>query len=347
MSNIPVYWKTRLDEVEETLKFVKKGVVTQPYSSAGGRPIYMVEYGKSALPPRTANCSSALGARNIGYYADKTSPDYIPTVFLCGCVHGGEFEGTSAMLNLIKLIETGTDYNGQTNDEIVELASKVHLILVPMVNPDGRSHIPFDSFVGKTFQDLRYYNQGTWKDGTLTGWPGCKAVHPIKDAVDYLGGYFNDDGVNMMHENFIGGPLSTGTQLVFDICCKYAPDFSILLHGGDNCYNHILYPAYASLKTKQEVEKVVEAVAARSEKDGVRYTRTAPGRPEDNIAQVPSFNLISAMHHCCSEPAVTYESNQGLLEYKNTVYDYAEIYAAHMILFTETIREQLKRYNKI
>jgi hypothetical protein len=53
------------------------------------------------------------------------------------------------------------------------------------------------------------------------------------------------------------------------------------------------------------------------------------------------------MHHCCSEPAVTYESNQGLIEHREPVYDYAEIYAAHMILFTETIREQLKRYNKI
>jgi hypothetical protein len=172
-------------------------------------------------------------------------------------------------------------------------------------------------------------------------------VHPIKDYVDYLGGYFNDDGVNMMHENFIGGPLSTGTQLVFDICCQHAPDFSILLHGGDNCHNHILYPAYASMKTKQEVLNVVEAVAARSEKEGVRYTRTAISRAEDNVSAVPSFNLISAMHHCCSEPAVTYESNQGLIEHRDPVYDYDEIYAAHIILFTETIREQLKRYNKI
>ena len=347
MSNIPVYWKTRLDEVEETLKLVKKGTVTQPYSSAGGRPIYMVEYGKSTLPPPTANCSSALGARGkIECYADKTSPDYVPTVFLCGCVHGGEFEGTSAMLNLIKLIETGTDYRGEANDEIVELCSKVHLILVPMVNPDGRSHIPFDSFVGKTFRDLRYYNQGTWKDGSLCGWPECKMFHPIKDYVDYLGGYFNDDGVNMMHENFIGGPLSTGTQLVFDICCEYAPDFSILLHGGDNCNNHILYPAYSSMKTKQEINNVVKAVAARSEKEGVRYNYTEIPRSEEHTP-APSFNLISAMHHCCSEPAVTYESNQGLIEHRDPVYTYEEIYAAHMILFAETIREQLKRYNKI
>ena len=348
MSNIPAYWKTRLDEVEDTLKLVKKGTVTQPYSSAGGRPIYMVEYGKSTLPPRTANCSSALGARKFECYADKTSPDYTPSVFLCGCVHGGEFEGTSAMLNLIKLIETGTDYRGERNDEIVELCSKIHLILVPMVNPDGRSHIPFDSFVGKTFYDLRYYNQGTWKDGSLTGWPGCKMVHPIKDHVDYLGGYFNDDGVNMMHENFIGGPLSTGTQLVFDICCKYAPDFSILLHGGDNCTNHILYPAYASVRSYEEIFKVVKAVHARSQQEGVRYLdRIGFGRPVDTGELPPSFNLISAMHHCCSEPAVTYESNQGLIEHRDPVYDYEEIYKAHIILFTETIREQLKRYNKI
>ena len=347
MSNIPVYWKTRLDEVEETLKLVKKGVVTQPAVSAGGRPIYMVEYGKSTLPPRTANCSSALGAcGKIECYADKSSPDYIPTVFLCGCVHGGEFEGTVAMLNLIKLIETGTDYRGERNDELVDLAEKVHLILVPMVNPDGRSHIPFDSFVGRTFYDLRYYNQGTWKDGSLCGWPECKMFHPIKDYVDYLGGYFNDDGVNMMHEDFIGGKLSTGTQLVFDICREHAPDFSILLHGGDNSYPHILPPDYASKKAKLEVLAVMDAVKERSEKEGIGFSHLGL-RESENNPKPPSFNLISAMHHCCSEPAITYESNQGLIEHREPCYTYDQIYLSHMILFVETLRIQLKRYNKI
>lgn len=347
MSNIPVYWKSRLDEVEQTLDLVKKGTVTQPYVSAGGRPIYMVEYGKSTLPKRTANCSSALGARGkIECYADKSGADYVPTVFLCGCIHGGEFEGTVAMLNLIKLIETGTDYAGNRNDEIVELASKLHLILVPMVNPDGRSHIPFDCFVGKTFHDLRYYNQGTWKDGSLCGWPECKMIHPIKDYVDYLGGYFNDDGVNMMHEDFIGGKISTGSQLVFDICREHAPDFSILLHGGDNSVPHILPPDYASKKTKLEIVDVVDAVAARSEKEGVGFHYIGLRECENNPVP-PSFNLISAMHHCCSEPAITYESNQGLTEGREPSYSCDEIYKAHMILFVETFRVQLKRYGKI
>ena len=350
MSNIPVFWRGRLDEVEETLKLVKGGVVTQPYFSAGNRPIYMVEYGKSALPnTRTANCSSALGARGkIECYADKSSPDYYPTVFLCGCVHGGEFEGTVAILNLIKLIETGTDYAGNRNDELVDLAKRVHLILVPMANPDGRSHIPFDTFVGRTFYDLRYYNQGTWKDGSLCGWPECKMFHPIKEYVNYLGGYFNDDGVNMMHEEFIGGKLSTGTQLMFDICNKYAPDFSILLHGGDNSTPHILPPDYCSMKAKKEIEAVSLAVKERSEKEGVGFSHLGIRHMEDNPTP-PSFNLISAMHHCCSEPAITYESNQGLdvTDHHGPSYDHETIYKTHMILFEETIRVQLQRYNKI
>lgn len=349
MSERPIYWKTRLDEVEETLKLVKRGTVTKPYDSAGGRPIYMVEYGKSNLPPRTANCSSALGARgNYKSYADKTGADYVPTVFICGCIHGGEFEGTAAMLNLIKLIETGTDYAGNRNDEIVELAERVHLILVPMVNPDGRSRVPFDTFVGKTFYDLRYYDQGTWKDGSLCGWPECKMVHPIKDAVDYLGAYFNDDGINMMHEDFIGGKLSTGTQLVFDICREHAPDFSMLLHGGDNSEFHILPPDYCSMKAKLEIKDVMDAVEERSKQEGLKLNNVGIRRHED-AAVPPSFNLISAMHHCCSEPAITYESNQGLdvTGHRGPSYSHEHIYKAHMILFTETMRVQLKRYGKI
>ncbi len=347
MSNIPVFWKTRLDEVEETLKLVKCGKVTQPCVSAGGRPIYMVEYGESTLPKRTANCSSALGARGkIECYADKRSPDYVPTVFLCGCVHGGEFEGTSAMLNLIKLIETGTDYAGNRYDELVNLAKKVHLILVPMVNPDGRSHIPFDTFVGRPHDDLRYYNQGTWKDGTLCGWPECKMIHPIKDAVDYLGGYFNDDGVNMMHEDFFGGEVSTGTKLVLDICREHAPDFSILLHGGSNTTPCILLTSYASYKSKLQTVDVVNALAERSKKEGIPFAPKTANDIEKNDPP-PSFNLPSAMHHCCSEPTVTYESNQGLTECPGPQLTHEEIYLSHMILFEETIRVQLQRYGKI
>lgn len=345
MNEIPIYWKTRLDEVEQTCAIVKKGRVSTPFVSAGGRPIYLIEYGQSNLPKGSANLSSAMGAHNIKYYADKSSADYIPTVFLCGCIHGGEFEGTAAMLNLIKLLETGTDYAGNRNDSLVAACEKVHLILVPMVNPDGRSRIPFDSFVGKTMYDLRYYNQGTWKDGSLCGWPACKAVHPIKDHVSYLGGYFNDDGVNMMHEDFIGGKLSTGTQLVLDICRREAPDFSILLHGGANSPIHINPPYYVTGKIKAEIDTFGRQLEALHLAEKIRYYHK-PVLNAELKDTPPSFNLPSAMCHCCGEPAITFESNQGLCDGKEPPFTYEQIYRSHLILFQHTAEFVLKKHRE-
>lgn len=337
MNPMPSYWKTRLKDVEETCALVKKGKVTRPCFSAGGRPIYCIEYGSSGLKPGTANLSSALGGKSYEAYADKTGADYRPTLFLCGCVHGGEFEGTAAVLNLIKLLETGTDFAGQPNEELTALLPGLHLILVPMANPDGRSHIPFDSFVGKTFQDLRYYNQGTWKDGSLCGWPGCKLVHPIKEHVSYLGGYFNDDGVNMMHEDFFSGNVSTGTRLVLDICRQEAPDLSVLLHGGSNSRNHLLGPTYSTLKAKQTVSDLSEKLQQRHQQEEIPFHHV-PVRDLESGEMPPSFNLVSAMHHCCGGAALTYESNQGLVEAEGPGYTYDQIYRAHQLLFAEGAR---------
>ena len=345
MQTMPVYWKTRPEDVAETCALVKKGRVSIPAHSAGGRPIYMVEYGKSNLVRGKANLSSALGGKSYQAYADKTGEDYIPTVFLVGAVHGGEVEGTSAILNLIKLLETSTDYAGKAYPELAEACEGLHLILIPLANPDGRARVPFDSFVGKSFHDLRYYCQGAWKDGTLCGWPGCKLVHPIKDYVSYLGSYFNDNGINMMHEDFLSGKLSDETQLLLDICREEAPDFSILLHGGDNSPDHIIPPTYASGKAMGEALELSRRVEKRHLAENLPY-HFLPDRRGEQDDPPTAFNLVSAMHHACGEPAVTYESNQGLVEADRPGCTYDQIYLAHRLLFTEVCRFVREKHGK-
>lgn len=350
MEAIPKYWKTTLQDVEDTLQLVKKGKVSLAALSAGGRPIYTVEYGTSNLPKGTANLSSALGAADPSCYADKSGADYTPTIFLVGCVHGGEFEGTCALLNLMKLLETGTDYAGNSNEELVALCEKTHLILIPIANPDGRTRDPGVAANGRTVPQMRYYDQGVWNDGTLADWPDCKKIHPVKGHMEHLGSYFNDDGVNMMHENFFG-TVSAGTRLVLDICAAEAPDFSILLHGGTGCINHMLAPAYASLNTKQEIVQVDTAVGEACRKQEVRHL-VQPLKEEEKNAIPPSFNLISAMHHCCGAPAVTYESNQApdeeeMARLGGVTYRFEEIYKAHCILIGETMRFYLQKFHKL
>lgn len=336
MNNVPFYWKTSLDEVDATLRIVKKGDIIKSTTSAGERKIDLIFYGKKNELKRTANLSSALGAGDKNCYADKTDTSYRPTVFLVGCIHGGEFEGTAALCNLIKLIETGTDYRGEENKFLQNAVKNVNLLIIPCLNPDGRSRIEFNSFVGKSFDDLRYYNQGTWNDGTLCGYPQCKRIHPIKDYCEFLGAYFNDDGVNLMHDDFFGKKASE-TQFLFDAIEEYAPDFTVLLHGGDNTSNCILKPSYAPLWIKENIMQLENAMKERCDKESIRYAVTGIDRGENN--PVPgSFNLTSALYHFCGEPCVTYESNQGLTECVREGMTHDEIYRAHIILFEETIK---------
>ena len=336
----PEWWRSSLDDVEEALKLVKKGSVCEIARSAGNRPIYKIEYGKSNVRHGSANLSSALGAHDIRYFADKTGEDYVPTLLLVGANHGGEFEGVVGLLNLIKLIETGTDYRGEEHPELLSYINKIHLIIVPISNPDGRARVPFNSVIGITFHDFRYYNQGTWKkDGTLCGWPGCKSVHPIKEASEFLGAYFNDDGVNMMHEDFFGYASKESTALL-DICRNEVPDLSLLLHGGTNAVTGLLPTDFTYPAIVEECLEISNALKARGDEEGVRIKVY-----EQNAISL-AFGITSAMHHLCGTPVMTFESNQGLSDAPGICCDEEEIYKAHILLFEESAKHLVNKFGK-
>lgn len=334
--SIPEYYKTTLSDVENCVKSARKAISEVLCKSPGGREIYLLRYGEKNDLSRSANLSSALGARDISCFADKTKKDYRPVLLLVGTVHGGEFEGTAALLNLIQIMETGRDYAGNEHNELEKIMKSVTLLIIPCLNPDGRAHIPFNSFVGKSFNDLRYYNQGTWKDGTLCGWPECKKIHPIRDFVDYLGGYYNDNGINLMHDDFFG-KKSVETEKLLWVCEEYAPDFSVLLHGGANCRNVILNTAYSSGKAKEIVCEAERRIKEKCDERGLEYNARMTKDCGENSQCPASFNLASAMHQVCGEPCVTYESNQGLIDNGEIGrgFSYDEIYNHHLILFSE------------
>ncbi len=336
MNNIPMFWKTTLTDIDETLKDIKCGKVVSRGESAGGRPIYLIEYGRKNDLRRTANFSSALGGLDRKCYADKSGPDYRPTILLVGCIHGGEFEGVAALNNLIKIFETGTDFKGEKNEFLHNIYRDVNVLIIPCLNPDGRARLDFPSMAGKSFEEMRYFNQGTWKDGTLCGWPECKRIHPIKDYCKFLGAYFNDDGVNLMHDDFFL-KKSSENEFLFEIVDEYVPDFTILLHGGENTRPCVLKPAHSPMRIKKEIEKLDIMMKDHCEKEGIYYY-VSPFDIGEEKSNGGSFNLTSALYHMSGEPCVTYESNQGLIEAKGDPMTYDEIYKAHMILFEQSIK---------
>ncbi len=343
MIPIPDWWRGSTEDISETIKLVKKGRVEILCKTPGGRDVTLIHYGKKYDYKRTANYSSALGAEDIKYYADKSRDDYVPTVCIIGAEHGGEFEGVVAINNLIKLIETGTDYAGNENKELLKALEGVNLLIIPCANMDGRARIPLKTFVGQTFDSFRYYSQGTWKNGELCLHPGCKKIHPIKEQCDFIGGYFNDDGVNIVHDNFFF-PMAEETKAILKVADEYVPDISLHLHGGGNGKNQFYQFDYMPRGVKDKIKALSECLKTATEKaelSHMYYHRPVEGNENTYEECPPSFNIQSAWTALCGEPAIVYESNQGLYfeegryRWENS-FTFEEIYRHHMLLFEVT-----------
>jgi hypothetical protein len=199
---LPAFWKSSLDDIDQCLTQAHKGKVELLCRSAGGRKLYVVSYG----PPRNldsqANYNSACGGGNPAWYVHKPAGTP-PTVLLLGPVHGQEVEGIAGLMNLLHLVETGADLRGKSYPKLMESFLRCRVLIVPSGNPDGRSRVPLNGFIGESIDTNSYYGMGTNAAGKLWQWPQVKGHQPLTD-VGYLGGYFNDAGVNLMHDDWFG-----------------------------------------------------------------------------------------------------------------------------------------------
>ena len=339
--SLPDFWKNNLKDIDDIVASVKKGRVTTTYS-AGGRPVYLVEYGTANdYSYRTANFNSAAGAHDITCYADKSGEGVMPSVFIVGAMHGGEFEGTVGILNLISLIEKGVDLAGEPNPAFDGIEEKMHILLIPCANPDGRARVPVDSYKDMSKEEFRYYAQGTWKDGSLANWPHCKKVHPIKEASDFLGSYFDDNGINLMHDDFFN-PWSETTKFIMDILDKYVPDVTCLLHGGSCAKQLILGPTFVPYYYREEVHKLMLRLSERCKRNGLDFEERPLGVIEDDKSV---FNAVSAYTAKCGTICFTYESNQGIGG-ESLCYTPDVIYKHHMLLFEECFEYAKEYINK-
>ena len=262
---IPSFWVATNSEINSFLKtMVSKGKVQRIGTSAGGRPLMAVMYGEPRKGQGTTTFSGACGINNIAPYR---GPDNDKTVYVgLGGVHGYETEGIMGVVNLISVMETGRDLNGKEWPEITSVINKVdRIILIPLLNPDGRERVPVIMQTHKgaskdSYLVHEYLNTGGKPDGTLIGWPDVKEFIPMDfSKVGFPGGYPNDAGVNLMHDDFFGN-LQPENQALFDLVAREKPDIIINMHTGAPGNNYfmrmhrpmcepVLDPVYDSLYT--------------------------------------------------------------------------------------------------
>ena len=232
---IPDFWITTVEDVTGFLRErVKRGSVDVVGRSAGKRELRAVLYGKPRQAKGTTTFSGSLGFRNVTAFV---GPDHEKRVYMAmAAVHGGEWEPIAGMINLISVLETGKDLRGKSWPGITEAAGKLdRLILIPIVNVDGRARIPLRMLAdrGSEFFVQEYFNTGGWPNGKLIGWPQVKEFIPLDfSRTQFPGGYPNDAGVNIQHDDFFSAGRQPETQALLDLTARERPDMILNMHTG-------------------------------------------------------------------------------------------------------------------
>ncbi|MDD4174796.1 MAG: M14 family zinc carboxypeptidase [Kiritimatiellia bacterium] len=218
----PDFWRVRPEEIIEGCESVKKGRADVIAHTPLGYPVYAVFYGDFSEPPPQSNWSAGSASTSWkSYYGEQ---EHKQTILFIAGVHGAEPESGAGALNLIRMLETGQDYRGKADPELVELIAQYRLIIVPCVNMDGRALSP-DHLRNVDHHTFRIASQGAWLDGSEVGWRGSKAWFPLPlDRVSYPGGYPNSEGYNIMHDCAPGDIRSAEARALLKLAARWRVD---------------------------------------------------------------------------------------------------------------------------
>ncbi|UCG57399.1 MAG: hypothetical protein JSU70_21350 [Phycisphaerales bacterium] len=306
---LPEFWVGDVTGLAARFEKLTRCDVTTIARSPGGRPIHLIAYGARENLKSSANYNSAVGARERSAYLDKAARQR-PVILFVGPVHGHEVEALTGLVNLAHILQTGKDLRGRNQPKIHELASRCRLLIIPEGNPDGIARLKPRALHGMEDADVRFWGQGTWGDDTFCGWPGAKRQHPMAgDNVGFLGCYFNEKGINPMHDEFFD-PMGPEAPAILKVAREEAPDLTVSLHSHES-RPAILRPAYVPLEIQKDVRSLAERCYALLAERGLPHGGLFEAVPEAGKFPAP-FNLTSAMYHISGANSFTFECPHGI-----------------------------------
>jgi hypothetical protein len=335
---LPDFWVGDLEGLVSHMNGLKRGTAGVLCVTPGGRPMHLVSYGPKETVLHLANYNSAIGAREPSAYMDKAARKK-PVVLFVGPVHGHEVEALTGLVNLIEIMETGRDLRGRDQTTLRQLGDRCRLLIVPAANPDGTARFEPRSLQGLTGNDLRFWGQGTWKDDTLCGWPACKRQHPMAgDNIGFLGCYFDDAGVNPMHDEFFA-PMGPEAAAILKVAREEGPDLIVSLHSHEPA-PVLLRPAYVPLEIQQDIRSLAEECYALLDGRSLPHDSPFEVRP-DGGKNPDSFNLTSALYHVCGAGSFTFECPHGLTDGCRVTLE--QILDIQLTLYEAMLRHELEK----
>jgi hypothetical protein len=186
------------------------------------------------------------------------------------------------------------------------------IVLIPVVNVDGRSRIPLrmERYNGTDNLYHQYLNTGTWKDGSRIGWPTVKEFIPLDfSRTQFPGGYPNDAGVNIQHDDFLGH-RQPETQMLLDLTARERPDVIFNMHTGappKNYYMRMHRPLMEPVLSPV-YEDLYRAVHTALTEAGLQSTKDAKVEADPTRVRTGTMNLDTMLNLNCGALAVLIES---------------------------------------
>jgi hypothetical protein len=152
-----------------------------------------------------------------------------------------------------------------------------------------------------------------------------------------LGAYFNDAGVNMMHDDWFS-PVAKETAAFFQVSRDEAPDYIVSLHSHDSTPS-IEQTSYVPRTVKRTIKELADVVYRRYASVGLPSRGQGVEPKEDGEKfPPPSFNLSSALHHVCGGVSFVYESCTGVGDKRFPQVDHDQLLNIQMLFYEELFR---------
>ena len=337
---LPDFWVGDMDKLERQLANINNGQVRVIAKTPGGRPVHLVSFGKREVVEHKANYNSAIGGQGQLAYMNKEAR-YKPVILFVGPVHGHEVEGLTGLANLISIMDTGHDLRKREQAELRELGKRCRLLIIPAGNPDGTARLLPRALQGMGLNDVRFWGQGTWSDDTFCGWPESKRQHPMAGLnTGFLGCYFNDTGINPMHDEFFE-PMGPEAPAILKVAREEGVDSTVSLHSHES-KPALLRPAYVTMEKQEDVRKLAMECYAIFKKRGLPYGSVFTSKAENGRNPEP-FNLTSAMYHVSGASSFTFECPHGLDSPQACKVSFEEILDIQLALYEAMMRHELSK----
>ena len=303
----PEFWLSGLSDIDLAAQQVKKGNVECIGKSAGGSNLYAFSYGELEPMAPTATISSAMASdRPESFYDPKRRSR--PALVIIGSIHGGETEGIAFCLSLLRLLETERDSSGNEHPELLEKIRRLRLCVIPCLNPDGRSRAGISHLNGAALNDLFLVQQGLLADGSPFFGRKIKEIQPIpKEKMRFMGGYYNNDGVNLQHDDFFGPKLAPENEAIRDFFGREMPDAFLAFHAHGGAPAILTPDSFLSPGMQRKQIEMAGFILSKLHGSGIEFI------PPDRIVTPPwSFYFQTWLHHMTGATPLLFEFCHGL-----------------------------------